>query len=85
MSKWDELNGAIGRQLMPKKRRSAMAVGAWSRHQGAHSPGSKRPDQDETEEQLEDALEGILDKMTEKQEELLRTLIEELEQDDQEE
>ena len=85
MSKWDELNGAIGRQLMPKKRRNAQAVGAWSRHQGAHSPGSKRPDQDETEEQLEDALEGILDKMTEKQEELLRTLIEELEQDDQEE
>ena len=85
MSKWDELNGAIGRQLMPKKRRNAQAVGAWSRHQGAHSPGSKRPDQDETEEQVEDALEGILDKMTEKQEELLRTLIEELEQDDQEE
>lgn len=40
------------------KRRSSQAVAAWSRHQGAHSPGTKRPDQDETEEQVEEYFEG---------------------------
>lgn len=40
------------------KRRSAQAVGAWSRHQGAHSPGTKCPDVDETEEGLEEYFEG---------------------------
>lgn len=38
---------------MPK-RRSAAAVAAWSRHQGAHDPGSRKPDVDETEEGLEE-------------------------------
>ena len=67
------------------KRRNPQAVAAWSRHQGAHSPGNKRPDLDDIDEQEQDALEEVLDRMTEKQEELLRTLIEELEEDEQEE
>lgn len=85
MSKWDELNEANGRQLMPTKRRNPQAVAAWSRHQGAHDPGTKKPDVDETEEGLEDALEEALENMTKAQEEALRTLIEELEEDDREE
>ena len=52
-NKWDELQETIGRELMTK-RRSAQAVGAWSRHQGAHSPGTKKPDLDDTDEQLEE-------------------------------
>jgi hypothetical protein len=85
MNKWEELKGAIGRQLMPEKRRNPQAVAAWSRHQGSHSPGTKRPDVDETEEGLEDALEDALEAMSKEQEEALRTLIEELEEDDREE
>jgi len=38
------------------KRRSAPAVDAWSRHGGAHNPGSKRPDVDDTEEGLDEFL-----------------------------
>lgn len=34
------------------KRRNSQAVAAWSRHQGAHSPGTKKPDVDDTAEQL---------------------------------
>ena len=52
-AKWDELNEAVGRGDMTK-RRNSQAVAAWSRHQGAHSPGTKKPDVDETEEQLEE-------------------------------
>jgi len=52
-TKWDELNETIGRELMTK-RRSAQAVGAWSRHQGAHCPGTKKPDIEDIEEQLEE-------------------------------
>ena len=36
------------------KRRNAQAGAAWSRHQGAHDPGSKKPDIDDLEEQLEE-------------------------------
>lgn len=67
------------------RRRNPQAVAAWSRHQGAHSPGTKKPDIDETEEQLEDALEDELEKMTNSIEESLRSLIEELEEDDRQE
>lgn len=88
-NKWVELNGATGRGLMTK-RRSAQAVGAWSRHQGAHSPGTKRPDLDDIEdieEQEEDALADELEQMTNSIEASLRSLIEELEEeeDDREE
>lgn len=41
---------------MPK-RRNAHAVAAWSRHGGAHNPGTKKPDSDDTEEQIEEHLE----------------------------
>jgi len=40
------------------RRRNSQAVAAWSRHQGAHSPGTKKPDVDETEEQLEEYFKG---------------------------
>jgi hypothetical protein len=78
-NKWDELNG-VGRGDMVK-RRSAQAVGAWSRHQGAHSPGTKRPDLDDIDEQEQDALEDELEQMTNSIEASLRSLIEELEED----
>jgi len=54
MSKWDELQEAFGREVIVTKRRNSQAVAAWSRHQGAHSPGTKKPDLDDTEEQLEE-------------------------------
>lgn len=40
------------------KRRNPQAGAAWSRHQGAHDPGTKKPDVDETEEQIEEYFEG---------------------------
>lgn len=82
MSKWDELN-EIGRGDMTK-RRNSQAVAAWSRHQGAHSPGTKKPDVDDTDEQLEE-LEDELEKMTSSIEKSLRSLAEEIEEDDREE
>jgi hypothetical protein len=78
-TKWSELNEAIGRGDMTK-RRNPQAVAAWSRHQGAHSPGTKKPNIDEMEdidEQEQDALEDELEKMTNSIEESLRSLIEE--------
>lgn len=47
------------------KRRNSQAVAAWSRHQGAHSPGTKKPDVDETEEQLEEYEEEVEDEREE--------------------
>jgi hypothetical protein len=41
---------------MRDKRRNAQAVAAWSRHGGAHNPGTKRPDVDDTDEQLLDIM-----------------------------
>jgi hypothetical protein len=54
MSKWDELKGAIGPGDIMTKRRNSQAVAAWSRHQGSHSPGTKKPIVDDTDEQLEE-------------------------------
>lgn len=70
------------------KRRNPQAVAAWSRHQGAHSPGTKKPIVDEMEdidEQEQDALADALEAMSKAQEEALRNLIEELEEDDRQE
>lgn len=47
------------------KRRNSQAVAAWSRHQGSHSPGTKKPDVDETEEQLEEYEEEVEDEREE--------------------
>jgi len=47
-----------------RKPRNAQAVGAWSRHGDAHSPGSKRPELNESEEVLAglgEALDEALD------------------------
>jgi len=85
-NKWSELN-EIGRGDMTK-RRNPQAVAAWSRHQGAHSPGTKKPIVDEMEdidEQEQDALADALEAMSKAQEEALRNLIEELEEDDRQE
>lgn len=44
---------------MNDKRWNAQAVAAWNRHGGAHAPGSKKPEVDDTDEQLLDIiLEG---------------------------
>ena len=41
------------------KRRNPQAVAAWSRHGGAHNPGSRKPEVDDLDEQLLDImLEG---------------------------
>jgi hypothetical protein len=81
MSKWDELNEAIGRGEMTK-RRNAQAVGAWSRHQGAHSPGTKRPDLDDMDDQEQEAVEEAIEKVDKKIKEALRELMKELEEED---
>ena len=44
---------------MTIKRRNPQAGAAWTRKGGAHS-GAKRPDVDDTEEQLEELLEEIV-------------------------
>lgn len=54
MSKWNELREVFGREVILTKRRSAQAGAAWSRHQGAHSPGTKKPIVDDLDEQLEE-------------------------------
>ena len=66
--KWNELNETIGRELMTK-RRNSQAVAAWSRHQGSHSPGTKKPIVDETEEQLEELEEELEEEETDDEEE----------------
>lgn len=46
-----------------KKPRNPQAVAAWSRHGGAHNPGSKRPARDERDaidEALEEAAEAAV-------------------------
>ena len=52
--KWNELREAIGPGELMTKRRSAVALAAWSRHAGTHNPGTHKPDFDDTEEQLEE-------------------------------
>jgi hypothetical protein len=42
------------------KRRNAHAVDAWSRHGGAHDPGTRRPDIDDTDEQVEEYVLDIV-------------------------
>jgi hypothetical protein len=54
MSKWLELREAIGPGVIMTKRRNPQAGAAWGRHQGAHNPGTHKPDVDDTEEQLEE-------------------------------
>lgn len=56
--KWNELREAIGPGELMTKRRNSQAVAAWSRHQGAHSPGTKKPELDDTEEQMGEYFEG---------------------------
>ena len=51
--------------LSTKRTLRVRAVAAWSRHQGAHSPGTKKPDVDETEEQLEEYEEEVEDEREE--------------------
>ena len=66
--KWNELNETIGRELMTG-RRNPQAVAAWSRHQGSHSPGTKKPDLDDLDEQLEEIDEEIDEEETDDEEE----------------
>jgi hypothetical protein len=44
---------------MTDKKRNAQAVAAWDRHGGAHGDGARRPDVDDTDQQILDImLEG---------------------------
>lgn len=53
------------------KPRNAQAVAAWSRHGGAHNPGSKRPTRDEST----DIAEGIDEALEEAETDFLSGLL----------